>query len=978
MATDYSQGDCCAAFRFESAALTYDEVSGTDLLTNNNSVSENTSDHKEGHCAAVFSGTEYFSCADASLPSSIPFKSGGNGIFTICGFFRTDGMPGLGATRTLVSKYDTNKVSFRIEIYNVFSNYFRFTLGKSDGINESNYAHGTTISDSNWYFFAVTYNNTSSAYRIHLYDMVADSILGSDAVSTHIFYPMNFYNTVLGIGGPANRFHGKIDFVTIFDTELSTDEIDSVRTGAYFLTEKTQVLEISTKPRILNALRETKAPHKLIEVSYGSEVRRWADKNVIVNHPGRNIPSDDGLILHYTFDADVSTTVYDKSKSVNNGTSSGSPDYVPGIYGSAINISAINQRVDIGTPITGAYDYYTASIWWRFYDDGEGRTYKVILADSDAVIYHMAVRTGTREVGVYNSGAFYGFGCTLSEDSWHHLCIIYNCSAGTAVLYVDGKYSGSVASIADLDEYDFGFVGSDWYKIYPSGPIDELRVYNKELTAGEIKSLYMSPAGLKGNDRFFDGKIMNDIQIGSNFNLNSFSFGFNSIDVKIANNDRIQDKDAIIDFDGSIGTIRIWCDGLNWLDIEDDGVLFKGVFARKSYDLNFYSFILSEMQFIKPETIPNSTINEDNWPIHRIEGGGGSVSGAVQQMLFGDWSRGVPLKCVHTSNYIYVAMAGVSSSTDAEYVAGTENVYDKDGDTIGHATYTFYPGYTDGSGSTVSVFDFTADESAEEPLSCSICGIADNSGEVTGTAGQLIEHPADIIYYLLLNHADISNSDILSGSISKMKSLMPLLKFALIINQASDTVSIIDRILKQCFYSRTQQWGKFGLVGIDKDSIVVDYGKRYSQVSETVKISSTPDEKVCNQLLVSYGHNPTTNMYESVLSRNKTNSSLCEQSVYKYGERPLVTIQMPDVKDDVTASILAQRYIDLFSSRHDIVERVTPIWEAWGINDGDAAELDVIEGASRDGSGWVGEKCILLDHKIVGSTVKHRWWRVAT
>ncbi|MCP4711108.1 MAG: hypothetical protein GY869_21010 [Planctomycetes bacterium] len=87
-------------------------------------------------------------------------------------------------------------------------------------------------------------------------------------------------------------------------------------------------------------------------------------------------------------------------------------------------------------------------------------------------------------------------------------------------------------------------------------------------------------------------------------------------------------------------------------------------------------------------------------------------------------------------------------------------------------------------------------------------------------------------------------------------------------------------------------------------------------------------------------------------------------------------LRYPDVQEERSAKALANRYIDLFAFRHDIAERITPVWAGIDVLEGDAGLLTVEEGPSADGAGWADEKCILLDRTITTKTVKQRWWKV--
>ena len=482
-----------------------------------------------------------------------------------------------------------------------------------------------------------------------------------------------------------------------------------------------------------------------------------------------------------------------------------------------------------------------------------------------------------------------------------------------------------------------------------------------------------------GNDKFFQCAIMNRITISNRYNVRSGQFASSGVSINLANKERLQDEEARHRMESAIGTIYLWCPGLDWSEIESDGVLFRGMFEKNYHSLTEYAFRLKDLMIGKGKTLPETTINEDRWPNMRTEGGGGSVAGLPQALVFGDWPKGIPLKCVDTDGFKYVAFVGNSKSADADYTGETENVYDKDGSVIDAANYTFYPGGVDGQGQLVAYFDFTGDQSANEPLSCSIQGLSDGSGEFTGTAGTLIEHPADIAHYLLKNHTNLDSDHIDVESLKTMASLLPAAKFASIINKSADSIDVIDRILSQCIASRVQRVGKIGVMTPVISGPVIGKTKKAMNILErTIRISSTPRDEICNKLKVQYGLNPTTGEYEGELTRDRTNNSECNRSYLQYGEAPEVVLRMVDVQEEATAIQLADRHIEQKAFQHDVIECAVPYWEGFDVKEGDIASLTAEEGSSTQGDGWEDEECVLLDRTFHSNYIEQTWWRVAT
>lgn len=292
------------------------------------------------------------------------------------------------------------------------------------------------------------------------------------------------------------------------------------------------------------------------------------------------------------------------------------------------------------------------------------------------------------------------------------------------------------------------------------------------------------------------------------------------------------------------------------------------------------------------------------------------------------------------------------------------------------ALYTFYPGINDGQGNVVALFDFTEELTANEPLSCSMQGLVDGSGEITGTVGTLIEHPADIIHYLFLNHTDLALDQIDVGSIRTMRSLLPGLKFAVLINQLADGDGIIDRILSQCQCSRIHRGGKAGIMTFDIEAVQIERYKRFDLIGRTVKISKSPEDLLCNNLEVFYNLNPVSGQWEGSFTKDKSNNRDCELSYFQYGKWPQKELYLTDVQVLASAALCADRFLKMRAFRHDLLEISVPYWEGIDVLEGDGGLLTVEEGSSFDGEGWVNESFILLERKLQFNTIWQKWWRI--
>jgi len=121
--------------------------------------------------------------------------------------------------------------------------------------------------------------------------------------------------------------------------------------------------------------------------------------------------------------------------------------------------------------------------------------------------YGIWLDTQTWDFGQYAGGSYYNlFGPTLpTNDSgalilqWHHAAITQDGVAGTTSIYVDGSlastgaaenFTGTGALWIGGDEFS---VGGSLEELF-NGVIDDVRLYNRALSAAEITQLYTAPA----------------------------------------------------------------------------------------------------------------------------------------------------------------------------------------------------------------------------------------------------------------------------------------------------------------------------------------------------------------------------------------------------------------------------------------------------------------------------------------------------
>lgn len=202
------------------------------------------------------------------------------------------------------------------------------------------------------------------------------------------------------------------------------------------------------------------------------------------------------LVNQYNFENNLNDTVGGK-----NGTGSGSPTYVAGKTGQAVNLSGSTQYVSLPAGIVSTLNDFTiatwvkltaVSTWARIFDFGNNTTTNMFLVPSSGSTIRFAITTsGSGGEQRINGTA------NLTTGAWIHVAVTLAGNTGT--LYVNGAQVGQNTAMtlkpSSLGNTTLNYLGKSQYADpYLNGQLDDFRIYNGALTAGEVFSLY-NPGG---------------------------------------------------------------------------------------------------------------------------------------------------------------------------------------------------------------------------------------------------------------------------------------------------------------------------------------------------------------------------------------------------------------------------------------------------------------------------------------------------
>jgi hypothetical protein len=198
-----------------------------------------------------------------------------------------------------------------------------------------------------------------------------------------------------------------------------------------------------------------------------------------------------GLVGYWTFDGPdmAGVTAFDRSGHGNNGTLTNSPARGAGKLGQALSFDGVDDFVS--TSFTNGLNDFSACAWFK---DLPGRSQYERIIEKD---YGNGFWLG-RNVDIPNSWGGgvsegeppYGRFITLNDGVWHLICSIRQGTTHTIVGDGGAVSTSGIVTPAPLSAGNLVFGTFDFASSWLGGLVDEVRIYNRALSADEIKRLY--------------------------------------------------------------------------------------------------------------------------------------------------------------------------------------------------------------------------------------------------------------------------------------------------------------------------------------------------------------------------------------------------------------------------------------------------------------------------------------------------------
>jgi hypothetical protein len=205
--------------------------------------------------------------------------------------------------------------------------------------------------------------------------------------------------------------------------------------------------------------------------------------------------STQGLVGYWPLDEGTGTTAGDQSGNGNGGTWVGGSSYAGGKVGNfAGNFNGSSNYVDTNKSFDWSSSQpYSFCSWVNISSGGEAP----ILSKFGFDYTFAAAAAGGGEWFLYwNSGGGNSVNVstlTAVYGQWEHLCLSYNSTSSIVSLYQNGSLvgtgtdAGNHQSTSETTKIGAGYRGGLQYL---KGLIDDVRIYNRALSASEVQALY--------------------------------------------------------------------------------------------------------------------------------------------------------------------------------------------------------------------------------------------------------------------------------------------------------------------------------------------------------------------------------------------------------------------------------------------------------------------------------------------------------
>ncbi len=342
---------------------------------------------------------------------------------------------------------------------------------------------GFTFKSNTWYHVVVTYDGTTSGTNVHIYVDGTDITL-SDATET-VLPSISSRELVIG-----ETFIGKLDDVRIYNRVLSAKEVQS-----------------------------------LYKAGGGTVIATTPGKSTVSE--SNNVGINSGLVGYWTFDGKNMTnaTATDSSGNGYHGTLTNmtqASSKTIGKLGQALNFDGSNDGITVSNLSLGT-GALTICAWIKPRTEGGGNYGRIVTTSNEAQVFAVSYQNNFE----FTSNGTNILYAPVTWNVWTHACATRDATGVSSFIYKNGAVATTSSSGTPVSGGASTYIGNrNGADRAFDGRIDDVRIYNRQLSAKEVQSLYKAGGGVTikpvasftcgvSTVRDVDGNVYNTVSAGS-------------------------------------------------------------------------------------------------------------------------------------------------------------------------------------------------------------------------------------------------------------------------------------------------------------------------------------------------------------------------------------------------------------------------------------------------------------------------------
>ncbi len=283
---------------------------------------------------------------------------------------------------------------------------------------------------------------------------------------------------------------------------LPVDPINSTTTGLYYTYSTGGSWELTanleSKKNKMSGDRDVVSTdggdnYSLLEVGNNLSLSPLSDSGLVGYWPFDNFTSGDILNNQTAGLQDISGNDNNGTAKNTNGTGM---SFVEGRIGGAVNFDGVDDYVDCGNDISLTSDNITLLAWTKI--DQLPPMYFGVLTNKASASYGINLNFSPTSISsLVGNGVdhlYVSKSTTISTDLWYHIAITHN-SDDSNILYINGvnvkENSKSLSYSLPVNTIIGRFYSSATTLLF-DGIIDDVRIYDRTLSAAEVRAIYDS------------------------------------------------------------------------------------------------------------------------------------------------------------------------------------------------------------------------------------------------------------------------------------------------------------------------------------------------------------------------------------------------------------------------------------------------------------------------------------------------------